>query len=403
MAQAQYWVDGRCYAADDPGLQPALQRVHEIPALRPRCLCLADGVEMYVAKHYQFLVKRMPGSGHRHHPGCASYEPAPSESGLGELLGDAIVETLDAGTTLHLGFPFMHKPGRCVARDGGEPAADVAVSRRRLSLRALTHYLFERAGFNRWYPAMIGRRNQGVVHKYLTQAAEGVGCKGVDLASRLFVSEAFSEVHKPEQAARRQAKLAFLHKAQTDGGVALALIIGELKCVEACTSGQRLWIRHLPDVPLLIDNSAWQRAVRNYAALLSAFDGNPSHGVRVIVSAMIFAKQEHVYQVDMLSLMLTDTQWIPLNGIHEGDLVGRLIAEQRRFLKPLRYDARHAGSYPNVLLLDTGERATPLHVLSDLLDPGERAAKEKALVDAGGACWCWHTDEPCPALPPAVI
>jgi hypothetical protein len=40
-----------------------------------------------------------------------------------------------------------------------------------MSLRALLHFLYERAGFNRWYPAMEGRRNQGVLHKYLCEAA----------------------------------------------------------------------------------------------------------------------------------------------------------------------------------------------------------------------------------------
>ena len=52
-------------------------------------------------------------------------------------------------------------------------------------------------------------------------------------------------------------------------------------------------------------------------------------------------------------------------------------------MKPLRYDARSAASFPNVLLLDTGAKPTPLHVVSASLDPQDRAAKEKALKAPG--------------------
>jgi two-component system heavy metal sensor histidine kinase CusS len=48
-----------------------------------------------------------------------------------------------------------------------------------MSLRGLTHYLFERTAFNRWSPAMDGKRSQGVLHMYLLGAAEQVKSKGV--------------------------------------------------------------------------------------------------------------------------------------------------------------------------------------------------------------------------------
>ena len=34
-----------------------------------------------------------------------------------------------------------------------------------MSLRAVVHFLFERVGFNGWYPAMEGKRTQAVMHK----------------------------------------------------------------------------------------------------------------------------------------------------------------------------------------------------------------------------------------------
>ncbi len=42
---------------------------------RPRCMCQRGGIEMYVAKHRLYVVKRMPDTGHQHHATCVSYEP----------------------------------------------------------------------------------------------------------------------------------------------------------------------------------------------------------------------------------------------------------------------------------------------------------------------------------------
>ncbi len=73
MDEQRYLINGRIFAADDPGLQEALARVHGTPA-RPRCLCVAEGVEMYVSKFSEFVIKRMPDTGDEHCPTCPSYE-----------------------------------------------------------------------------------------------------------------------------------------------------------------------------------------------------------------------------------------------------------------------------------------------------------------------------------------
>lgn len=85
-------IRGRTLESDDPSLQDALSAVYEAP-VRPRCLCAPGGVEMYVAFHRRYLAKRMPDTGYQHHPACPSFEPSPQQSGLGELVGDAVLES----------------------------------------------------------------------------------------------------------------------------------------------------------------------------------------------------------------------------------------------------------------------------------------------------------------------
>ena len=85
----RFAIDGRVIGADDVQLQDALARVYQSPA-RPRCLCVPGGVEMYVARHRQYVIKRMPDTGDRHHPGCPSFDP--DAGALAELLS-----TLETG------------------------------------------------------------------------------------------------------------------------------------------------------------------------------------------------------------------------------------------------------------------------------------------------------------------
>ena len=149
-----------------------------------------------------------------------------------------------------------------------------------------------------------------------------------------------------------------------------------------------------------MENKAWERAERAYAATLQARDADLERKPMVVMAALIYAKREHLYQVDSLSMTLVSDQWIPLEGLHELPLVEELQRQGRAFLKPLRFDAKSGACFPNALLLDTETGPFPLHVMSAFLDPKEQSAKEKAVLAAGGDAWVWRTDQALPALPP---
>jgi len=172
MNLQRFSIKGHVFNVDDPQLQDALAQVHGTSFERPCCLCVPGGIEMYVAHHRRLVLKRMPDTGSLHHPGCPSYEPELQQSGLGELVGEAVLESELGTVELRVDFPWTRSTGQGVPRGEPQHASEVEVPRRRMSLRALMHFLFERAGFNRWSPAMEGKRNQGVLHKYLQEAAE---------------------------------------------------------------------------------------------------------------------------------------------------------------------------------------------------------------------------------------
>ncbi len=287
-------------------------------------------------------VRRQAHAGH-----CQSFEPEPGLSGLGELVGEAIVEHNADHVEIRTDFPFSRVSGKAMPRGeaNGEPPA-VNASRKRMSLRAVLHFLYHRAGLNRWYPAMEGRRSQGVIKKYLELAAAGVTLKGETLDKRLYVPEPFRVADKEEIGERRRRKLAMLLSPGDDVAYKMAIVIGQFNGVEQSAYGRKLMVKHMPDVPLYMENKAWERAERAYAATLQARDADLERKPMIVMAALIYAKREHLYQVDSLSMTLVSDQWIPLAGRGTAAagpclLEAAALRRQEWCLLPERTAARH--------------------------------------------------------------
>jgi hypothetical protein len=113
--------------------------------------------------------------------------------------------------------------------------------------------------------------------------------------------------------------------------------------------------------------------------------------------------EEHNYEIDATSAVLTNENWIPLEGVRELPLVQSLIQQRRRYAKPLRCDAQDAARVPNALLLDVGAAPVPLHVFSPFMTARAREIKEAALRACDHA-WVWPADASVmPALPLAGL
>ncbi|HXF47178.1 MAG TPA: DUF1173 family protein, partial [Burkholderiaceae bacterium] len=161
------------------------------------------------------------------------------------------------------------------------------------------------------------------------------------------------------------------------------------------TAGARkIVLKHMPDVPLLMDEQAWKRFAHNYEGALEARDLDAE--LHLILTALAFERRESIYQIERASALLVTEDWIPVFSYAEALFARQLVQQQRAFIKPLPYELKRPQSIPNFLLLDTGDEPTPL----DLVPPDDadkaRCANERA--EAGG--WLWRTVEPMPELPP---
>ena len=382
--EPRYGLLGRVWTVDEGGFEQALAQVHQAggAAERPRCMCLPGGVEMVVARlTHQFILKRMPQTGARHHASCISYEPPQDATGLGELLGDAVMELDTGGVDVRVNFPLTRTSGKSGVRQASVEPSVVKPTNASVSLKALLHLLFSRAGFDRWSPAMAGKRNQWVIHKYLMQAANGIFVKGQALSDRLYVPEPFSQTTRVESSRRRREKLSVLYPH--DGLSPLGLVIGEFKSSDVTAGHRRVWIRHMPDTPLMVKEVTWQRLEKMFGKLFEVKLADTDAKVRLVIGALIRARSEYTYEIDSATLMMTTAQWIPVDEVYELALIQDLVDRGRRFWKPLRYDALTDKVFANVLLLDSGASPMPLFVLSPFMTGQQSDRVRKAIAKAG--------------------
>ncbi len=359
-----YLVGGQRFEAGEPAFADAIAAAHA-DRQRPRCLCLVEGVEMYVARLAGtgdgFIVKRMPGTGSRHAPDCPSYEPPPEASGLGQVLGTAIKEDPTTGeTALRLGFSMSKLGGRATMPAPGSPSDSVASDGSKLSLRGLLHYLWDQAELTRWQPGFAGKRSWGTVRKHLLFAAENKIARGEALRSRLYIPEPFSIEQRDALNARRVAQ--WSHAVATPGKPQhLMLLIGEVKEIVPARYGFKAVVKHVPDQAFALDEQLYRRLGRRFDSELALWAS--ADNVHMIVIATFGVSEAGIPAIGEMSLMPATPQWLPIEDSFERQLVERLVADGRGFIKGLRYNLHRDQCLATATLTDTAAAGSLMFVV----------------------------------------
>jgi hypothetical protein len=393
---AVYEIGGRRFEIGSRGFADAIADAHAAHQ-RPRCLCLAEGVEMYVARLGEgYIVKRMPDTGSHHAPDCPSYEPPAEFSGLGQVLGSAITEDPATGeTTLKLDFPLAKMPGRSIMPPAGGESNSVSSSGNRLSLRGLLHYLWDQAELTRWHPGFAGKRTWATVRRHLLQAAEHVLARGDALRARLYVPEPFSIAEREAINARRQAQ--WQHAVAVPGQVqTLMLLIGEVKEIVPARYGFKAVVKHVPDQAFAIDEQLYRRLGRRFEPELALWGANDD--IHMVMIATFGVGRAGVPAIQELCLMPVTRQWLPVADGFDKQLLDRLVGESRCFVKGLPYNLGRGDRIASAVLTDSDGPASMLFIVP--ADTDESSPRPETGAAGVAPIWTWRrSGEPMPALP----
>ncbi|MEZ5663156.1 MAG: DUF1173 domain-containing protein [Burkholderiaceae bacterium] len=395
-----YEIGGQRFEVASSGFAESIANAHAAHQ-RPRCLCIPEGVEMYVARlggpHGAYIVKRMPDTGSQHATTCPSYEPPADFSGLGPLVGTAIVENPATGmTTLKLDFPMSKLTGRS-AQPLSEGASSSVVSHGcRLGLRALLHYLWDQAELTHWKPGFAGRRTWGTVRKHLLQAADNKFIHGHPLLGSLYIPEVFSvEQHDAIQSRRQHL---WAHAAPRRGQPqALLLMVAEVKDIVPARYGHKAVFKHLPDQGFALNDALHRRLGKSFEHELILWATEAE--LHLVMIATLRMGEAGTPGIVEMSLMLTTSQWLPVDDGWDRQLVGALVRQGRNFIKGLRYNMPSKQALARASLLDCGPTPFPLFI-----DLGYQPAVFESAVCPESDCdtlgWLWTpTQRDMPPLP----
>lgn len=391
-----YRIGRDIVTSNAPNLDACLRGIYGTK-VRPLCTCRTPYPEMYLAQvSGKIVIKRMPGTGSQHAPSCDTYEPPAEVSGAAQVLGSAIVEDPEKGeTTLRLDFSLSKVAGRQAPTPSGDTADTVKSSGNKLSLRAMLHFLWDEAGFTKWSPAMAGKRSWGVIRKYLLQAAAHKSSKGTSLSDVLFVPEAFSLERKEEINQRRLAhvmKFSSLQKTTRR----LMLVIGELKEIAPARYGHKMVIKHLGDMPLIMNDDMFKRLNKRFELELGLW--NAVDGVHPIVIGTVSVDQAGISTLEEVALMIVTDNWIPFESMLDKSLIDTLVVGNRRFVKGLRYNLQHNRPLATVVLSDTQPNPVAMYLVPPDTDDEFTSALDDLIDTSKLESWVWKPAEE--AMPP---
>jgi hypothetical protein len=311
-------------------------------------------------------------------------------------LGSAITEDPTTGeTTLKLDFSMSKISGRTAVPTAGGDSDSVASSGTKLSLRGLLHYLWDQAALTRWQPGFAGRRTWSTVRKHLLQAAENKIARGDSLRTRLYIPEAFSVDQRDAINARRVAQwsqaIAAPAKPQH-----LMLLIAEVKEIVPARYGFKAVVKHTPDQAFALDEQLYRRLGRRFESALALWGA--ADDIHMVMIATFSVAPTGIPTILELSLMPVTRHWLPVEDGYEKQLIERLVADGRSFVKGLRYNLGAEGALASATLTDCEGSAPLLFIVHAGIEDSGRYLQ---VCDPSVPAWQWSPSrEAMPALPP---
>ncbi|WP_027686741.1 DUF1173 domain-containing protein [Rhizobium leguminosarum] len=394
----QFLIGEQAFDEDAPELPSRLEHAYA-QRLRPFCRCQDPPLAMYIA-HVDdlYVIKRMPLSGHSHHPACPSYEPPYELSGLGSLIGSAIHIDASGKAALKLDFPLTKNGVRntpALSTHASETA--LRNETKKLSLRAVLHYLWEAGELTEWRSSWTGKRGWGRVRASLVNAALQMTAQGGPLSDILFVPEVFHQEDSEGIATRRAAALAGAH-ASGPGPRKLMVTVAEVKDFAAARGSRKIVVRHLP-FPFIIEEGTWKRLGARYETELELW--RSSEDFHLIIIATFGISDAGIASIEEIAMMVVNENWIPFESIHEQHLLARLSRLKRKSVKGLRFNLSREQPVVSVTLPE--QRPAPVAMF--IVPPGASEDFENALAEMIEARpeitpWIWHvTEGEMPRLP----
>jgi hypothetical protein len=325
-------------------------------------------------------------------------------SGLGAYRRGVVQELNDGNTKIKLKVGLQQRATTApqdvdAASETGKktPGSRIRSGQASMTLLGLLHYLWTEAGFNMWSPSMQGKRSLGMLHYHLLRIASSTYAARVRLSSSMLIST---------PAAGPQADLNKAKAAEAMNRRRRLVVIAPLARYQSgMEKAPRLPIMGFHGIPhLSLSGDDWDLLQHRFQREINGWISGDT--VIAIAQTDVPTPSAGAIQAKVIdvALMPVTPQWIPIDSGYEAAVVAALVAAERRFEKPLRFDASEEQVFPDFWLRDRGG-VLPMEVWG-LTDPEYQARKERktSFYDekyGPGKWWQWDAGAggPMPPFP----
>lgn len=342
---------------------------------------------------------RFPDTGHEHDPTCRFHGEAASHNGSAAYA--SVLQEIPGGLVVR--SPLGLYGQEAILSSGSEPGAvePTRLGTSQMSLLGLLHLLIQRGEINTWWPRMRGKRNTPLVMHLLRRGAAEVWYAESPLSDHLMTG-LLARTHSFENDRQEHIFTSALQKRER---LLCVIPLSQYRAEHAMERLLSTWM--FGSLPRLqMPAGMWARTAQFFPFAMQHW---VAHG-RVLAIAQIsptYVRGKHAgAEVAALALQAVSAQWIPVDSQRELAVCEQLVAQDRAFVKPLRFDAGHGDIFPQFILRDTGApHGTPLEVLPATGPRANVSAQEKERYyrenfDAP-TVWSWAGPSgPMPLLPP---
>lgn len=390
------------------GWKSALEKAHSRNGANTTitCGCRGKGKKLLSVRHISsndsYHLAKFPSSGTDHETLCEYFALDEKSTGLKGYAAGVVKENADGILAIKLNVGLTEKdPPEKSDCPASPPVQRPAGGQSTMTLLGLLNLLWTEAELNRWYPGMAGKRTDSLVRYRLNEAARKIRCGKSCIGDNLFIGT------DPGKAVASQQTQLLSGPEYSDKRL---LLMSTLPRYDAARHGAELKFlpyRHFGGLPITFFGSSgqWKNVQKRFPSEYAAWKA----GARVIVFALTsppaVTKRGLSARAQQIALMQVSDNWIPLDSSYEADVARKLDAEQRSYIKPLRFDASVSEVFPDFCLLDTrGTEPFPMEVFG-MATPAYLARKQLKTDYYNrkyGLYGWWHWDATVNASPDSV-
>lgn len=303
---------------------------HYHSRIRPKCACLRDGRsrDLTIKKRLRFFIAKLAGTGEHHALWCEFYGATMHNVSSGGKL-PAIIQS---GDMLNINLSSYLNLSTTNTRSSNNQPTSGGSGRNSISLLGTMNFCLEKGRLTTWYPNRQFLRTLNTLQKSIGTVAEQITIGKRRLANMLVMPIWRKEMDREKNLERNQQEL--FRKTAKIGQA--AIVIGEVN----------RWIPSKEDdgyigVGLdMLDKLLWipkeiaEATEHSFGQLIKEIDLKDR---RILAIVTVFRHGNH-YTIGEIALLRTNTQFIPVDSSYELLVADQLIAQNRKFLKPIHLE-----------------------------------------------------------------